>query len=558
MISEETTSPMLIKNPSVNILSAKEASSTENIGKGASGNFFENKPVDLVFAIQNSGFGEKAKQKFEFEKTLIRDISNYAFKNYKDVRVHLVAYNIQWDIQNASIDGMPFFLDINQVEKALDKIEYIPNLGVSNRALGHYLAFVNAGRLSYRQNAERFIYNFTNYSTYFQDAFGNYSYDFQSVYDYFWRNDMHYSQVIEGGNNFDSFLNELINGDYSDPRCDSSILPNLIGHDGVDLALDITTENNYNDIIKSLNQHIEKTSLYGAYSPIDWKKKILSAELAEDKPFDTDSDTVPDWEEIDKSKLIMYEDGSFDLPTINDFINLIANENERKSVLNFLYGNMPVLSSESHTYSASSKRSSSMADAVLGLKVLPTVSDPTSADSDKDGYTDVDDPEPYNPPKYLDGKYDFLDGEIYLILYKESNKNMYCFELSGGSISNGTPIVQTSCDGTEKQRFRFKWYENEGGYTIHPISNELMILTLNTSSFEVRLTTYTRTNIFENQIWEVIPCENSTNVVIRSKYIDSNDSLAKSYYLSLDESSNALICKTDKKQKFNISNPTYN
>ncbi|MDE5936702.1 MAG: thrombospondin type 3 repeat-containing protein [Ruminococcus sp.] len=70
LISEETTSPMLIKNPSVNILSAKEASSTENIGKGASGNFFENKPVDLVFAIQNSGFGEKAKQKFEFEKLL--------------------------------------------------------------------------------------------------------------------------------------------------------------------------------------------------------------------------------------------------------------------------------------------------------------------------------------------------------------------------------------------------------------------------------------------------------------------------------------------------------
>lgn len=46
------------------------------------------------------------------------------------------------------------------------------------------------------------------------------------------------------------------------------------------------------------------------------------------------------------------------------------------------------------------KRSSSMADVVLGLKVLPTVSDPTAVDSDKDRYTDVDDPEPYNPLKY--------------------------------------------------------------------------------------------------------------------------------------------------------------
>ena len=281
LISEETTSPMSIKSPSVNILSAKKASSIEKIGKGASGNFFENKPVDLVFAIQNSGFGEEAKQKFEFEKTLIRDISDYAFKNYKDVRVHLVSYNIQWDIQNASIDGMPFFLDINQVEAALDKIEYIPNLGVSNRALGYYLAFINAGRLSYRQNAERFIYNFTNYSTYFQDALGNYSYDFQSVYDYFWRNDMHYSQVIEGGNNFDSFLNKLINGDYSDPRCDSSILPNLIGHDGVDLTLDTTTENNYNDIIKDAKDRDDEMAklleneIASLYVPADSNQKCI-------------------------------------------------------------------------------------------------------------------------------------------------------------------------------------------------------------------------------------------------------------------------------------------
>ncbi len=465
LISEETTSPMSIKSPSVNILSAKKASSIEKIGKGASGNFFENKPVDLVFAIQNSGFGEEAKQKFEFEKTLIRDISDYAFKNYKDVRVHLVSYNIQWDIQNASIDGMPFFLDINQVETALDKIEYIPNLGVSNRALGHYLAFINAGRLSYRQNAERFIYNFTNYSTYFQDALGNYSYDFQSVYDYFWRNDMHYSQVIEGGNNFDSFLNKLINGDYSDPRCDSSILPNLIGHDGVDLTLDTTTENNYNDIIKSLNQHIEKTLLYGAYSPLDWKKKILGAELAEDKPFDTDGDSVPDWEEIDKSKLIMYEDGSFDLPTINYFINLIKNDSERESVLNFLYGNTLALSSESCAYSASSERNSSMADVVLSLKVLPTVSDPTAADSDNDGYTDVDDPEPYNPPKYLNGKYDFLDGEIYSLLHKTSF-GMLCYELFEGSAITNTKIVSACYEGREEQKFRFKWHESEGGYTL--------------------------------------------------------------------------------------------
>ncbi len=84
------------------------------------------------------------------------------------------------------------------------------------------------------------------------------------------------------------------------------------------------------------------------------------------------------------------------------------------------------------------------------------------------------------------------------------------------------------------------------------------LVTANTSSFEVRLSSYNSTKINDNQIWEVIPCENSTNIVIRSKYLDSNASLAKSYYLSLDESSNALICKTDEKQKFNISNPTYN
>lgn len=528
-IIEEENIPAVMSLPNKNILASEKSKSDTKIGKGTTGNFFETKPIDLVFAIQKCGLGDDAKIKFEFEKKLIRDLSNYAFNKYGDARIHIVAYDYQWGNSNALTNGSSVFFSMRDVEKALNTLEYNDTInGSANRALGHYLAFRNC-TLSYRENTTWFVYNLSNSSTYFMDVNGNYSYDFQSVYDYFWHNGMYYSQVIDGGNDFDSILNQLIYNDFTGIN-DSTAISYINGKLGVDLTLDMSSKENYNSLVNNLDKNVNSKSLYGAYSSIDWSKKILDGELSEDRKFDTDKDGIPDWDEVDTSKLIMHSDGSFDLPTIGDLIDKIKSDFEKETV------KAAILSFFSNTTKpdpvAPPLEIKNMADMIVNIKILPYDSDPTNPDNDGDGYWDIEDPDPLNAPEYLDGQYDFLDDEVYYILALDSLSEYVNFD--------GTSVTMSKFTERDDQKFRFEWCGN--GYKIHCFNNDSLILTVDDVTNGVGKVSLQNDASSDDQLWEIVPYVNKdreisqqqAGLVIRSKevYYNKTDNRYEPLYLS--------------------------
>lgn len=250
-------------------------------------------------------------------------------------------------------------------------------------------------------------------------------------------------------------FSQVLYNDIDDPY-----IHQFIVNDGVDLLLKTTNDENYQSIINHLDKHIDTTYLYGAYSALNWEKVILGAELSETSAFDTDGDTLYNWEEVDTSKLIVYDDDSYDLPTIGDLIHSISSELYRNSILKFINGNH---NSAKNRLLLSAKKDEKCTDysAILNLRYLPVKSSPINKDTDGDGYWDCDDPVPDIAPDYLDGQYDFLDGEIYSLLLDNSHGTSCCFELKNGLLTSGTSLEISDCTGEEKQRFRFKWHSAE-------------------------------------------------------------------------------------------------
>ncbi len=100
--------------------------------------------------------------------------------------------------------------------------------------------------------------------------------------------------------------------------------------------------------------------------PTNWKKITLVGELSPNNGIDTDNDSLTDWEEVDTTRLIWNEDGSFELPKfdLSEFVHIL----QRKDGVTY-----PFLRPE---------------DFFISLSFLPILSDPTNKDSDGDGLLD--------------------------------------------------------------------------------------------------------------------------------------------------------------------------
>lgn len=100
--------------------------------------------------------------------------------------------------------------------------------------------------------------------------------------------------------------------------------------------------------------------------PTNWKKISLNGELNPNNNIDTDGDLLTDWEEVDTSRLIWNDDGSFEIPTLSvvDIVSTISRYQDAK--YNYLFEKAPK------------------------QRFLPIISDPTMQDSDKDGILDPD------------------------------------------------------------------------------------------------------------------------------------------------------------------------
>lgn len=173
-------------------------------------------------------------------------------------------------------------------------------------------------------------------------------------------------------------------------------------------------------------------------------------------------------------------------------------------------------------------------------------SNPVSKDdTDKDGYSDIEDPEPSKKPSILGGEYSFLDGEIYYICGLNNNS---FFE----SCDNKTSVISNKFTGNDNQKFKFEWCGN--GYKIRSVATYNYILTLrqNTKySFEV---TFENDKDDIGQLWEVLPyADEEYGLVIRSKVLcfDNNNNQWKPIYLNCSGSN--IIVSTSKNNNTRLS-----
>ena len=154
------------------------------------------------------------------------------------------------------------------------------------------------------------------------------------------------------------------NWHYQDLNYEKNIESAISNNNGLFIQLD---ENTLSSLMSNLHDNLSPPRpVYEIINPTNWKKISLDGELSPTNNIDTDRDSLTDWEEVDTSRLIWNEDGSFDIPTlsVSDIISTMSRYNDAK--YNYLFEEIP------------SKR------------FLPIISDPTMEDSDKDGILDPD------------------------------------------------------------------------------------------------------------------------------------------------------------------------
>ena len=111
----------------------------------------------------------------------------------------------------------------------------------------------------------------------------------------------------------------------------------------------------------------DKRVSYDIILPTNWKTIYLDGEISPDNGIDTDKDSLTDWEEVDTTRLVWNEDGSFDIPVFD--LSEIVNHIKRFNADEYKYLFEECMSNKKRRY-------------------LPILSDPSSKDSDNDGIPD--------------------------------------------------------------------------------------------------------------------------------------------------------------------------
>lgn len=237
------------------------------------------------------------------------------------------------------------------------------------------------------------------------------------------------------------------------------------------------------------------------------KKVQLKGLLSPTNGIDSDEDTLNDWDEADNRYITINADGSVSLPTIQNLLSHIDIEG--------------ILDYAGHEGAARN----AMFNAIRNREVLPCKTDPSCEDSDNDGYTDFSDPSPMVTPMYLNGKYDFMDNEIYYLAFA-NNKRL--------NHSGSTMTVENRSD-SEAQQFKFIWTDNGYKITTPDESLNLTLVPTTTGNFTSMMQIDKDSN---DQKWEVLPYSNEPNsgFVLRSKMINKSAiSDGESIYLSFHD-----------------------
>ena len=256
-------------------------------------------------------------------------------------------------------------------------------------------------------------------------------------------------------------------------------------------------------------------------SSLTLKPIKLSCPLYVNGRNDTDEDGMTDWDETFNSVLSGNEDIYEYTPVSLEEAMKSINADEKNILYRYIKEN-----------------DESNFESYIKMPFLFLKSDPTKIDTDDDGYYDICDPDRINKPAFIGDKYDFMDNEIY---FMKGIHDKY-LDVKNASTSAGSIPIMYDKNGDDNQKFRFVWAGT--GYSIHPLNNEKLALTLrkNGKEYSVSLEEYTNG---DNQRWEVLPYSNRDSlpdmikpgIVIRSQVLSDPDEEGKqkSLYLAYGE-----------------------
>lgn len=163
---------------------------------------------------------------------------------------------------------------------------------------------------------------------------------------------------------------------------------------GVSLIYDFgpTTRDVYEHICKCAAPPQIK---FNVLVPTGWENITLDDILDENNGVDTDKDGLTDWEEVDTDRLSWNSDGSVLLPTIEECMKFAEKPYAEQGLAKFR---------EDHWVSGmpSSAFEQYIAYVVRSTYVLPIFTDPTSKDSDGDGFEDLVDISPLMAKCFID------------------------------------------------------------------------------------------------------------------------------------------------------------
>lgn len=339
--SQPEENAMYFSSPSI-------LSASENSGSGWKPTYV-NAPIDLVFILQSAG---TSSSDFDSEKQLIIDFASSVIKNYSNVKITVIEFKKDKATLLTDLLGREYFTNIPFLFAALNNIEYSYESDYCDRGQA-FKILLNDVSLNYEHDI--YVYKLTNGKTI---SYG--SYDNGNIISKVKNNEVRaYSEIMPYGWHYvDTSVHERISKDITDNK-----------------DLFITLNSN---TLSAMDTHFPtklspSRPVYEIIVPTKWKKILLDGELDPNNNIDTDGDTLTDWEEVDTTRLIWNEDGSFEIPTFNvaELVNHLTRF--QSSDYNFLSDELTNNSPRHY---------------------LPILSDPTESDSDGDDINDNKDPYP--------------------------------------------------------------------------------------------------------------------------------------------------------------------
>ena len=330
------------------------------------------KQVNLVFLLQahykiNSSETENDyRQKFEFQKNIIRKMSRVALSKLKEanVKIYVITYNSQQaNCCVSASNGKKYFTDYKDISDAMDDLEYTMGTDVARRELGYKCA--GSYTPMYEYNSNTLVYNLINSHTTVDnhiDEDGDSNYDVYYLQDVIYCYNL-YSQVYYSEADF--YPGRIKQAD------DPDLSAEIIKCGGISVPINTATDSNFECIKEHFLYNVQQrigivlTDTYDIFLPTKWKKITLKNKLTPNGATNSDADSLTDWEEVDTSKITINSDNSIELPVFRmaNILEQLTRFNQNGEY-NFLVND------------------------IAQRYYLPILSDPTDTDTDDDGLTD--------------------------------------------------------------------------------------------------------------------------------------------------------------------------